>query len=425
MLRKLGLGLFFCWFLLWEAGVGSAMSLNVQDAEVAGLLRSVAKMENINLILDESVQGKVSLKLEDVEPQVVLQQVIKARGLGVTKDNNTWVVAAPEVLGRNYAKVAVIPVEYAQLATAKAAADMYLQKNNKSKTKDNTSKKSAKASEEKIITEANSNSRIMTDPATSSLVVCGTPEEVAEIARLIGALDVPTQQIALEAKVISINKEDISKLGVNWEWSTLPQYVYNDDGAARPSLGGGVPGGIISFGQGPGGLPYELQYSAKLEALLTQGKADILSRPNIITLQGEEATINIGGEVPVPTVSVTNSTTTTSIEYKPAGIILRCRSRVNKDGFITSRIHTEVSSPVFVEAMNAYSFQKRSADTLVRLKDGETMVIGGLISSEDSETINKIPLLGDLPIIGHFFKNVRKTKTNSEIIIVIKAKIIP
>jgi type IV pilus assembly protein PilQ len=99
---------------------------------------------------------------------------------------------------------------------------------------------------------------------------------------------------------------------------------------------------------------------------MNSGKAKILARPNITTIQGHEAVINIGGEVPVPTQSVTDSTTTTSITYRQAGIILRYTPRVNADGHITAEVHTEVSSPLYVEDIKAYRFQKRSADTTVR-----------------------------------------------------------
>ncbi|MBR0285226.1 MAG: type II and III secretion system protein, partial [Selenomonadaceae bacterium] len=170
--------------------------------------------------------------------------------------------------------------------------------------------------------------------------------------------------------------------------------------------------------------PFEFYYGAKLNAMVADGKAQILSRPNITTLQGHEAVINIGGEVPVPKVSVTNSTTVTSIDYREAGIILRYTPRVNADGHITAQVHTEVSSPVFVDDIKAYRFRKRSADTTVRLRDGETMVIGGLIGSEESRTMSKIPFLGDLPILGSFFRSVKNSKTDSEIMIFLTARIL-
>ena len=175
----------------------------------------------------------------------------------------------------------------------------------------------------------------------------------------------------------------------------------------------------------PEGVPFEFYYSATIQALVTQGKAKMLARPNITTVQGREALINIGGEVPVPTQSVTNNTTTTTYTYRQAGIILRCTPRIHEDGRITATVHTEVSSPLYVEDIKAYRFQNRSADTTVSLHDGETMVIGGLIGSDESRTLSKIPFLGDLPILGSFFRSVRQSRSESEIMIFLTAHVIP
>ena len=182
--------------------------------------------------------------------------------------------------------------------------------------------------------------------------------------------------------------------------------------------------GIIQFGHGPEGQPFEFYFSAKLNALVTGGKAKILARPNITTIQGHEAVINIGGEVPVPTQTVTETSTTNTVTYRQAGIILRCIPRVNAEGQITAEVHTEVSTPEFVTDMKAYRFQRRSADTMVRLQDGETMVIGGLIGSEESRSMSKIPFLGDIPILGNFFKSVRHSHTESEVMIFLKAHVL-
>lgn len=122
---------------------------------------------------------------------------------------------------------------------------------------------------------------------------------------------------------------------------------------------------------------------------------------------------------------MTNSTTTTSLEYHDAGIILRYTPRANDDGFITAKVHTEVSTPIYVEDMKAYKFQERTADTTVRLKDGETMVIGGLIGSEETRSLAKIPFLGDLPILGNFFKSVKRGKSDTELLIFLTAHVLP
>ena len=124
-------------------------------------------------------------------------------------------------------------------------------------------------------------------------------------------------------------------------------------------------------------------------------------------------------------LSTSSRSTTTSFTYHKAGIILRYTPWVSDDGSITALVHTEVSSPLYVADLKAYRFQKRSADTTVRLRDGETMVIGGLIGSEEARSLSKIPFLGDLPVLGAFFRNERKSKEDSEIMMFLTAHVLP
>lgn len=425
MMKKAFLALAAC--LLWlGAGGGSsayAMSLNVQKGDVGELLRSVARIGNINIVLDGSVTGNVSLKVDEAEPEEIIRQLARAGGFALTKDGGTWIIAGQGNMQQGFGRVHVIPVQYAPLNDIKNAVAMYFEQPERKREADSST--DTKGAKKEAAVEKKLRQRVQADVSTGSLLVYGTEEEAGQARELVKKLDVPAKQVSLEAKVVSVNKEDASKLGIQWDWTTLPQYNYDGDEVKRPVFdNSGTAGGIVSFGKGPEGRPYEWQFAAAIEAMVTHGSADVLSRPNIVTLQGQEAVINIGGEVPVPTVSTTNSTVTTSIEYRPAGIILRCLPMVNEDGYITSKIHTEVSSPQYVEEMKAYSFQKRSADTMVRLKDGETMVIGGLISSEEIKSMSKVPFLGDLPILGNFFKSVRSSVTNSEIFIILKAKIV-
>ena len=420
MMKRFLVSMAVCLMLL-GSGRGNAMSLNVQDGDVGELLRSVARMGNINIILDRTVTGNISLKVDEAEPEEMLMQIIRAGGFDATRDGNTWIVAGRGNLQQGFGRVHVLPVKYAPLQDIKNAVAMYFEQGESKGDSEKPAKDGTKPQRD----AERKRQRVLADVSTGSLMVYGTAEDARKARELVQKLDVPARQVSIEAKVVSVNKEDASKLGIQWDWTTLPQYNYDGDEAKRPVFEkSGTAGGIVSFGKGPGGKPYEWQFSAAIEAMVSHGKADVLSRPNIVTMQGQEAVINIGGEVPVPTVSTTNSTVTTSIEYRPAGIILRCLPMVNEDGYITSKIHTEVSSPQYVEEMNAYSFQKRSADTMVRLKDGETMVIGGLISSEEIKSMSKVPFLGDLPILGNLFKSVHSSVTNSEIFIILKAKIV-
>ena len=283
-----------------------------------------------------------------------------------------------------------------------------------------------------------------------SVVLYGTPAERDRCEKLLAELDVPARQVSLEAKVVSLTNEASRELGVTWDWSALPQspqtedtyeshrrsYIGPDGKAVtvyedvpkteitRSYKGGDEIPGIVQFGRGPEGHPFEWYYEAQLHALETAGKAKLLSRPNITTLTGRTAVINIGSQVPVPEVETTARSTTTSFTYHDAGIILRCTPFVSADGDITAAIHTEVSAPVYVPDLKAYRFNKRSADTSVRLKDGETMVIGGLIGSEEAKSLRKVPGLGDLPLIGALFRMSQKSKQSSEVMIFLTAHVI-
>ena len=290
------------------------------------------------------------------------------------------------------------------------------------------------------------NNKVMIDESENTISFYGTLKQYEQI-KIFTRTRQTAKQVSLEAKVTAIQKDAAKDLGVSWEWSKLPQSpeheitydtvkhtVINEDGSKEEITDylpvdevtrkwnddENIPG-VIRFGKGVDGYPYEFYYAAKIDALISDGKANILARPNITTIQGKEAVINIGSEVPVPTVSTTNSTTTTSIKYREAGIILKCTPRVNEDGIITVKVHTEVSSPMYVEDMKAYRFQKRSADTIVRLKDGQTMVIGGLIGSDEAKQMSKIPFLGDIPILGNLFKHIQKSKSDTEVMIFLTA----
>ena len=442
----------FAWGL--PAAQAAPISLHVVDGDVRAVLASAARMGGMGLVLDDSVQGTITLQLDDVETEDVFRFIAAAKGLSLERTGDTFLLTTARAGAEGLFRPYVFPVQYAELDTICAAVNLSLTKAGIMPPTTNITN-AGSLSENKTGPTAMpppslSGGRVTVDRSTNSLVLFGTAAEADAARKLVSALDLPAKQVSLEARVVAIQKDAAKKLGVEWEWSRLPQYpdytttyesvrhtVQNADGSYTTTTedvpkttaerswkdGESIPG-IFRFGRGPDGHPFEMYYAATLNALVTDGKAKVLARPNITTLQGHEAVINIGGEVPVPTVATTNSTTTTSITYRQAGIILRYTPRVNADGRITAQVHTEVSSPLYVDELKAYRFQKRSADTTVRLKDGETMVIGGLIGSEESRSLSKVPFLGDLPILGAFFRNVRTSKTDSEIMIFLTAHVL-
>lgn len=441
--KNIFIAIFFIFLFYTENLNAAPLTIRAVDADVRALLYSIAKDANINLILDGEIAGNVTTVINGLEPKQALYMIAAAKGLGVEEKYNALIITNANNTA-SLRKMYMFPVKHVELETVEKALNLALKRDNREKASAN--QKSGQSQNNKNNQTENlrqNDTRVMTDLSHGAVILYGTPKEADMAKSLIKSLDTPPKQISLMAKVIAVQKDASKDLGVEWRWSALPQYPesniayeyeYDDETDRRRRTStrefirnfdgsSNIPG-IIRFGSGPEGYPYEFYYEAKINALITDGKAKILSSPNITTLQGKEAVINIGGSVPVPVVSTTNSTVTTSIQYKEAGIILRYTPRATDDGYIVADVHTEVSSPLYVESLKAYRFQERSADTTVRLKNNETMVIGGLIGEEESKSFSKVPFLGDLPILGVFFRNNKKSKSESEIMIFLTAKVL-
>lgn len=408
----------------------SANELEAVDVDIRNLLTSIALANNLNIVISDEVQGNVSVKLSNINAQDMIKIIAENNNYTYQfKDNVIYIRKGDKDIN-----LYTVQINYLELDKIAQTINLMLTGNLPDKIDDKDKKTAI-------------NNKVMIDESENTISFYGTLKQYEQIKNFLQEQDKPQKQVSLEAKVTAIQKDAAKDLGVSWEWSKLPQSpeheitydtvkhtVINEDGSKEEITDylpvdevtrkwnddENIPG-VIRFGKGVDGYPYEFYYAAKIDALISDGKANILARPNITTIQGKEAVINIGSEVPVPTVSTTNSTTTTSIKYREAGIILKCTPRVNEDGIITVKVHTEVSSPMYVEDMKAYRFQKRSADTIVRLKDGQTMVIGGLIGSDEAKQMSKIPFLGDIPILGNLFKHIQKSKSDTEVMIFLTA----
>ena len=398
------------------------VTIDVTGGDVRAVLLAVARMGDLPLIVDDSVTGSVTAHVTG-EGEEVLRLVAAARGIQIERHGAVFLALAPDTRAENrcvytYIVLNADPEELAHAANLSLTGEgkrAVVSKTNGERWNEGS--------------DSDTQRRVLVDRATNTLLFYGTESEALSVREIISALDVVPKQVSLEARVVAVSKQAAKELGVDWSWSALPQYPKTErDANGHWQVGernaGATPGGIIRFGRGPEGLPYEFYYTAAIRALITDGRAKMLARPNITTVQGHEALINIGAEVPVPRVVNANSVTTTGIDYREAGIILRYTPRVTADGNIVARVHTEVSTPVYVEDLKAYRFQKRSADTTVRLRNGETMVIGGLIDSDESRSLAKIPFLGDIPILGAFFRSVRTSKTETELMIFLTAHVL-
>lgn len=237
-------------------------------------------------------------------------------------------------------------------------------------------------------------------------------------------------QIRLEAQIIEINSDYTKNLGIQY-WSQTPG-SNSSSGSSSDNPNNGITVGTAGLFYGGedfsstrkhGGWlgSHVANVNVTLQALINEGKARILSRPSITTMSGKTANILIGGRIPIP---VSDGNGNVSIDWHEYGVKLNIEPVVDSEDKITSKVHAEVSTLDYSHGVKIDSFSvpgiaTREAESEVNVRSGMTMAIGGLINSEDAKIVSKIPLLGDLPIIGRFFRHTSNTRDKREVIILI------
>ena len=237
-------------------------------------------------------------------------------------------------------------------------------------------------------------------------------------------------QIRLEAQIIEINSDYTKNLGIQY-WSQTPGSSSNSGSSSNNpnnditvgTAGLFYGGEDFSSNRKHGGWlgSHIANVNVTLQALINEGKARILSRPSITTMSGKTANILIGGRIPIP---VSDGNGNVSIDWHEYGVKLNIEPVVDSEDKITSKVHAEVSTLDYSHGVKIDSFSvpgiaTREAESEVNVRSGMTMAIGGLINSEDAKIVSKIPLLGDLPIIGRFFRHTSNTRDKRELIILI------
>ena len=253
-----------------------------------------------------------------------------------------------------------------------------------------------------------------------SLIIRGRKSAVAGALNLLRSIDVKPKQVMVEVQVIDTSPEFSEKLGIKWDW--LP---FNFFEAPRNTtitsgfLNTTKPSGIGQFTR----LPWN--FNAILDAMVTSKEAKILAKPSVMVIDGEESNVFIGDTIRARLAQAGGlGAQTVEIAEFPVGIILLFRPRVNADGNITMRVHPVVSTVTGIDNDNIPQTSTREAETTVMVKDGETVVIGGLIRDEMTKTIQEIPLLSKLPLVGELFKSRSTNRRKSEIMVLITPRLI-
>ena len=443
--------LLFCLSLLQvvalpsQASAAPMVTMSVVDADVRDVLTGLATIGKVNVVIDDSVSGKISVNFRNIPFESAIDTIVRSKGLSMHRTGNVLVFASLEKMEKGFGLVRVFPLKFARadhikniiVGGGKSDSEFLVENPGATSGTDAGTLKGAAGT----ATVASANKEgikglvLNTDTSTNSLIAFGAPEQIEKVQQLLKELDVPYQQILLEAQVMALSKNASRQLGIDWTWSQFPMQNQSTSGSGSTSTGSGTstvssfPIGIVTGGDGQ---LYKFGVNATLNALITSGDGKILARPNVTTFNGNRATIFVGDQLPIvtPNASTAGGPVTYTTSYKNAGITLSYIPRINEDEKISASVFVEVSTPVAVvldvggQKTTAYQITTRSAQTNVRMKDGDTMVIGGLISSQEIKNLNKVPILGDLPFLGKLFQSVSKSKNETEVVIFLKAKIL-
>lgn len=265
------------------------------------------------------------------------------------------------------------------------------------------------------------------DINTNSVIIVTSPENKAIVQGILDQLDKIPEQVMIETLIVEASLDASNKLGIEWNFA--------ENNAASLFGAKGTKGTASqSFGNAanttqPQGLRYTLtggQYGALLTALKTDSNFEILSTPRIFTSNNAQATINISQSLPYVTSQQTNANGVTTFNYSflDVGIILTVTPRITANGYVTMDVTQTANDFVRYTDFNAPVVNQREAETTVSVKDGETVVLGGIIKSSVSTSVNKLPLLGDIPVLGKLFQSSSQTKSKTELLVFLTPRVV-
>jgi type IV pilus assembly protein PilQ len=387
-------------------------SIEVRDAEIADVLRALAQQSGLNIILGQGVEGRVSLSFKDIPFRGAMEMVIKANGLMYTVQNNImWVGRKVDV--SDEMRVEIVRLNNAEPSTA--------------------------AQQLKGIMSENGSA--FADQRTNSVILRDLPRNIEQAKLLLSALDTQTAQVTIEARIVEASDNFTRQLGVRWG----PTYTSGADAvtgsALLPEAGGRnfavnlpAPNPTSGLGIVLGSLSDKLFLDLELTAAETRGELKIVSSPKISAVNNMPATIHSGLTFRVKLsqaiVSGTGTTTTTTgdlggLEEIKTGIDLTVTPKISEDGFVLLNINTTKSDPDFSRTIDGIpGVAEKSASTYVLVKDGDTVVIGGLYRTLNSEQKNAVPFLSKVPVLGWLFRNDSRDNQHEELLVFITPKIV-
>lgn len=408
------------------------VTMDFKEADITNVLRILSYKSGINIVAGRDVSGPITIRLTDVPWEKALDVILRTYGYIYEREGNIIRVTTTENLAKEELITEVFSLNYADAKTVPSAI-------------------------EDMLSERGS---IKYDERANLIIVTDIPTNIYKIKQVIDKIDTRTKQVNIEAKIIETTLDKDDKLGINWTMQIAAT------GAARPLTfpfskhsGGGTwfPNGdtsasagdnIGAFPANPGaGFPLALPKNftlgtldftalqAVLQMLKTKTDSKIISNPRITTLDNQEAKIVVATTFSIPTYERNSSTgniEVTGYEEKELGITLSVTPHINPENYIIVKLEPEVTTFITWDtftsggsgSIQAPRFSTRRASTQVMVKDGETIVIGGLIKEEVIDTIVKVPILGDIPILSLLFKRKEKAIDTTDLLFFITVNIV-
>jgi type IV pilus assembly protein PilQ len=435
---------------------GQRLTLNFQDIETRAVLQLLAETSGRNIVVSDTVQGNVTLRLRNVPWDQALDIVMTTKGLDMRQNGNVIIVAPAEEIAAR---------ETADLEAKQAISELeplyseFLQVNY-AKAGDLASLISGAAGDSgnSLLSDRGS---IAVDARTNTLLVQDTAERLQDIRRMVTTLDVPIKQVLIESRIVVVNDDFARDIGFRWGVTAINDNSAGDGGQFLTGTGAGadtmVNSAISNLGDPANGTIYPVQVPTlgdrynvnvpiadaagrialavlesdflvdlELSALEAEGAGEIVSTPRVITANQKEASIKQGVEIPYQQSASSGATT---VQFKEAVLELTVTPQITPDNNIIMDLSVSKDNVGDIISTGGLggtvpSIDTRSVETQVLVADGQTVVLGGIYETERRETITKVPFLGDIPVVGRLFKSTQRVNNKAELLIFVTPRIL-
>lgn len=382
--------------------LNQVISLDYKNADLVNVLRSLSWTYDLNIITSPDIKGEVTMTLKDITAGKALEAILTINGLAYTIRDGVIYVSKGDP------KVVNLTSEVVRLKYTRAAEAQDILR--------------------RVLSDKGD---IKIDEVSNTLIITDFLQNIQSIRDLLKEIDIAPQQVLIEAKIVDISSNDLAMIGMKADVDfdpghgifTRKQKDYEERIKGTLDLeeqSSSLTGGQFTLDTL---TLLDMTITGTLDALVKDGKANLLASPSIAVLNNQEARIVIGERYPYKERTQTSTGTTETTKFVDIGINLRVTPQINEDNYITMRVHPEVSS-LSASLDAGPRITTREADTTVRIKEGETLIIGGLIKQAEDSTREKIPILGDIPIVGLLFSRVEKNKEQKELAVFITPKIL-